>query len=146
MIGIRPAHGAADSSMLSAIRFVAERHGERVRKNKAETIVPPLANAIHQTYSRIANAQATGIATPQTPMPLTKSHPICTSSAMNRRKEHPKPIHHQRGARSIRTRLLTSSLSEVRVTSGPTTGASAGSSLCRVVDIDHPSTVRVDCL
>ena len=54
MIGIRPAQGAADNSMLSAMRLVAERHGDRVRKNSAETIVPPLASAIHQTYSAIA--------------------------------------------------------------------------------------------
>ena len=55
--------------MLSAMRLVAERHGERVRRNSAETIVPPLANAIHQTYSAIASPQATGISTPHTPMP-----------------------------------------------------------------------------
>ena len=65
MIGIRPAHGAADSSMLSAIRLVAERHGERVRKNSADTMVPPLASAIHQTYSEIARPHATGMFTPQ---------------------------------------------------------------------------------
>ena len=31
--------------------------------------MPPLAKAIHQTYSAIARPQAIGIATPQTPMP-----------------------------------------------------------------------------
>jgi len=76
MIGISPAQGAADSSMLSAMRLVAERHGDLVRKNRAETIVPPLASAIHHTYSAMAKPQATGISTPQMPMPLMNSQAI----------------------------------------------------------------------
>src|SRR5579872_1416807 len=133
MIGIKPAHGAADSSMLSAMRLVAERHGERVRKNSADTIVPPLANAIHQTYSAMARPQATGISTPHTPMPLMNSHAICTSSTVNSANANPKPTHHHRGARWASTRLLICPLSDVSVTSGATTGASAGNSLVRVM-------------
>src|SRR5215467_14002044 len=123
MMGIRPAQGAADSSMLSAIRFVAERHGDRVRKNSADTIVPPLASAIHQTYSASAYPHATGMLTPHTPMPKVNSHTICTISTTNRANEIPNPTHHHRGARWLSGRRLTSRLSEVRVTSGATTGA-----------------------
>src|SRR5215469_11961036 len=133
MIGRRPAHGAADSSMLSAMRLVAERHGERVRKNSAETIVPPLASAIHQTYSAIASPQATGMLTPQTPMPLVNSHASSTSRPEKSASESKNPTHHHSGARFISTRLLTSSLSEVRVTSGAMTGASAGNSAVKVM-------------
>src|SRR3954453_19076071 len=99
MIGISPAQGTAESSMLSAMRLVAERQGERVRKNSAETMVPPLAIAIHQTYSASANPQATGMFTPQTPMPLTNSQTSCTTNTMNSANEMEKPIHHQRGVR-----------------------------------------------
>src|SRR5579859_3768522 len=127
MIGIRPAHGAHDNSMLSAMRLVAARHGERVRRNSADTMVPPLASAIHQTYSASARPQATGILTPHTPMPPMNSQPIWISNTVNSANESENPIHHHSGARSISTRLLTSSLSEVSVTSGAIIGASAGS-------------------
>ena len=36
-------------------------------------MVPPLASAIHQTYSAIARPQATGISMPQMPTPVTNS-------------------------------------------------------------------------
>src|SRR6185437_13187744 len=112
MIGISPAHGTAESSMLSAMRLVAERHGEPVRKKSAETIVPPLASAIHQTYSASARPHATGMFTPQTPMPFTNSHVMAMTNSRNSVNEMPKPIHHQRGARLASTRPLTSSLNE----------------------------------
>src|SRR6185312_688471 len=137
MIGIRPAQGAADRSMLSAMRLVAERQGERVRKNKAETMVPPLASAIHQTYSASANPQATGMLTPQVPMPLMNSQAIWMTSSVNSMNDAPNPTHHQRGARWINTRLLTSSLTEVSVTSGATTGATGGSSAGSVIAISQ---------
>src|ERR1051326_4533678 len=136
MIGIRPAHGAADSSMLSAMRLVAARHGDRVRKNSADTMVPPLASAIPQTYSEIAKPQATGMLTPHTPMPPMNSQPIWMIKTVNNANEIEKPTHHHSGARSISTRLLTSSLSELSVTSGAITGASAGSSLGSVMVIE----------
>ncbi len=91
--------------------------------------MPPLASAIHQTYSAIAKPQATGISTPQTPIPLMNSHAIATTSVSNSASEMPKPIHHQRGACGRSTRPLTSSLSERRVTLGSTTGASLGRSM-----------------
>src|SRR5579862_5305057 len=116
MIGISPAHGIADNSIVSAMRLVAARHGERVKKNNAETIVPPLASAIHQTYSAIASPQATGMLTPQTPIPFTNSHAICTIRASSSANEQPNPIHHQRGAPGSNTRLLTSSLNDASVT------------------------------
>src|SRR5215831_18291929 len=48
-------------------------------------------------------------------------------------REIAKPTHHHLGARFISTRLLTSSLSEVRVRSGATTGASGGNSFVSVI-------------
>src|SRR5689334_19384076 len=135
MIGSSPAHGAADSSMLSAMRFVAERHGERVKKNSADTIVPPLASAIHQTYSEIASPHATGMLTPHIPMPLTNSQVIWMIRTINRGKAKPNPTHHHRGARLISTRPLTCSLNEVSVTSGATTGAWGGSSPEKVIAV-----------
>src|SRR5581483_6257420 len=133
MIGMRPAQGAADNNMLSAIRFVAERHGDRVRKNSADTIVPPLASAIHQTYSAIASPQATGMFTPQIPMPAIKSHSSWASRTQSSKNEIEKPTHHQSGVRRISTRLLTSSLNEVSVTVGAITGASLGNSFVSTV-------------
>ena len=106
------------------MRLVAERHGERVKKNSAETIVPPLASAIHHTYSAIARPQATGISTPQMPMPLMNSHAIWTKSVSSSASAMPNPIHHHRGVCGRKTRSLTSSLSERNVTLGSTTGAS----------------------
>src|SRR5690348_15846359 len=103
--------------MLSAMRLVAERHGERARINSADTMVPPLASAIHQTYSAIARPQATGMLTPHTPMPPMNSQPIPMMSTVNSANEMENSTHHHSGARSISTRLLTSSLSEVSVTS-----------------------------
>ena len=81
-------------------------------------IVPPLASAIHQTYSAIANPQATGILTPQTPIPLMNSHDTATTRVRNRASEMPNPIHHQRGVPDRSTRSLTASLNDLSVTSG----------------------------
>ena len=100
------------------MRLVAERHGERVRKNSAETIVPPLASAIHHTYSAIAKPQATGMLTPQMPTPLMNSKANCTTKVSSSAIPRAKPTHHQRGAPGRNTRLLTCSLSERKVTPG----------------------------
>ena len=129
MIGKNPAHGAADSSIDSAMRLVAARHGERVKKNRAETIVPPLANAIHHTYSRIAKPQATGMLMPQIPTLLMNSQVSCTIKISSSTIPMPNPIHHHNGVSGLKTRLLTSSLKERNVTSCRTTGASAGRSI-----------------
>src|SRR6185312_11745078 len=126
MIGIKPAQGAADSSMLSAMRLVAERHGDRVRKNRAEMIVPPLASAIHQTYSAIAKPQATGILMPQTPTPFANSQDTAISNMQNRMDPKLNPIHHHSGAFGLRTGLLTSVLSEYRLTPGLMIGGLPG--------------------
>ena len=91
--------------------------------------MPPLASAIHQTYSAIANPQATGISTPQTPMPLTNSQAIATTSVRNSASAMPNPIHHQRGACDRSTRSATSWLTDRNVTPGSTIGASLGRSM-----------------
>ena len=60
--------------------------------------MPPLASAIHQTYSTIAKPQATGMLMPQMPTPATNSQVTATTRTKSRPSEMPKPIHHQRGA------------------------------------------------
>ena len=95
--------------------------------------MPPLANAIHQTYSAMARPQATGISTPQTPMPLMKSQATATTRSSSSSSDMPKPIHHQRGACGRNTRSLTSSLSERKVTPGSMTRIPAGSSIATVM-------------
>ncbi len=62
--------------------------------------------------------------TPQTPMPTVNSTAIWMISTISSANEIPKPHHHHNGARFISTRLLTSSLSVVSVTSGAMIGAS----------------------
>src|SRR5205807_8004628 len=98
-----------------------------------ETIVPPLARAIHQTYSAIASPQATGIAMPQMPMPLTNSHTEATTSTSSRDSENRKPIHHHNGARGRNTVPAMSALSEVKVMLGCITGISLEWSAARVI-------------
>ena len=44
-----PAHAAAHSVIVSAMRLMEVRHSTRTRKKNAETKVPPEAMAIHQT-------------------------------------------------------------------------------------------------
>src|SRR3954453_20913780 len=87
-------------------------------------MVPPLASAIHQTYSAIAKPHATGMSTPQTPMPFTNSQVQETISTASRNSEIPKPMRHHNGARCRSTLSPMWTLSEVRVTSGRITGAS----------------------
>src|SRR5579883_2913895 len=96
-----PAQAAAESSIVSAIRLVADRQGERVTWKSAETIVPPLAKAIHQTYSAIARPQATGMLTPQMPMPVTNRLVTATMRTRSSATAQPKPTHHQSGGRAL---------------------------------------------
>ena len=89
-------------------------------------MVPPLASAIHQTYSAIAKPQATGMSIPQMPMPATNSQVTATTRTKSRPSEMPKPIHHHNGAPRRSTRALTSSLNERKLTPGMTIGGASG--------------------
>ena len=95
-------------------------------------MVPPLASAIHQTYSAIAKPQATGMSMPQTPMPLTNSQVTAMTRTSSMPNEMPKPIHHHSGALGHSTRSLTSSLNDRNVTPGRMIGAGSWRSAAMV--------------
>src|SRR3954453_9019071 len=96
-------------------------------------IVPPLASAIHQTYSAIAKPQATGMLMPQTPTPFANSHDTAISNRQNRTKPKLNPVHYHRGALGFRIGTLISVLSESRLTPGLMIGGSPGGAVATVM-------------
>ena len=79
----------------SANRLMELRQLCRISSKKAEISVPAWPIPIHQTKFVIANAQATGISTPQIPMPLASRYVIAIPNTMNRNEPNPK-AHHQK--------------------------------------------------
>ncbi len=72
MSGKMPAHATAKSVIASANRLIDVRHCCRKRSRIAEISVPAWPIPIHHTKLTIAKPQATGMSTPQMPMPFTK--------------------------------------------------------------------------
>ena len=65
--------------------------------------VPAWPIPIHQTKFTIANPHATGMLTPQMPMPRIKSQATAKRKIINKRKATMKPIHHEAGWRCCST-------------------------------------------
>ena len=65
-----PACTTAKSVIASAKRLIEVRHFCSSSSRKAEMNVPAWPMPIHQTKLVMANAQATGMLLPQTPMPV----------------------------------------------------------------------------
>src|SRR3954454_6475347 len=92
-----PAQAMAQTIIVSAIRFVDVRHSDRVRKNSAETNVPPDAIAIHHTYNRIGKPHMTGQSLPNTETPNANSQATETTPTPSSATDTPRLAHHHIG-------------------------------------------------
>ena len=89
----------------------------------ADISVPAWPMPIHQTKFRMSIPQATGMLTPQSPMPTNSSCVIVSSINWKRTNEIAKPTNHQIGVLRFRTIELILSVTDANVSPGATTGA-----------------------
>ena len=123
MIGYMPACATANKVIASAKRLIDVRHCWRSSSRIAEINVPAWPIPIHQTKFRISIPQATGMLTPQSPMPTKTSLVIVSNISWNSMNEIVKPTNHQSGVFRFKTIELILSVTEANVRSGATTGA-----------------------
>ena len=123
MIGYMPAWATAKKVIASAKRLIDVRHCCRSSSRIAEINVPAWPIPIHQTKFRISIPQATGMLTPQSPMPTKRSWVIVSSISWKRMNEIAKPTNHQTGVLRFKTIELILSVTEANVSPGATTGA-----------------------
>src|SRR5262245_9526794 len=88
----------------------------------AEINVPAWPMPIHQTKLRISMPQATGMLTPQRPMPLKTRLVMVNSSSWNRANEIAKPMNQANDVLRFKTIELILSVTDANVSPGSITG------------------------
>src|SRR5207248_5617066 len=89
--------------MASAKRLMELRHDCFSRCRIAEISVPAWPIPIHHTKFTMANPHATGMFTPQIPIPRISSQAIASSSANDPRNVRPKVASHSIGVLGVKT-------------------------------------------
>src|SRR5262245_59184338 len=105
-MGNSAAQATANRVIASANRLIDVRHCWCNSNSTAEINVPACPMPTHQTKFTIANPHATGMFTPQMPIPTTNRYPTAYSNNMNNANDIANPAYQPRGVGRVNTMEL----------------------------------------